>query len=1054
VRIDTPRIVFLFLFCVVVLAAQTTQGLIEGSVADSLSGNPIPGARVVASSRSTNLSQSVVADASGFYVLPLLSPGTYLVRAEADGYQSLEVQELELPVAGTLTLPFRLRQLSNVWEQKQYQSIFLAGNSVLPLYGPDVDTSRSGNFEPALAPRGLLDISVSTVIDPDQIASLPLQGRDVYALLVTLPGVTADTSTGRGLGLSVNGQRPTSSNFLLDGLENDNYLVTGPTIPVPPEAVQEYRISTNNYSAEYGRTSGFVANAVTRTGGQQWHGLAYFTFGNEALDANQFQRNRTGLARPSDKDWQPGFSAGGPLRKERLFASASFEYQRFRGAEDPEPVPLPTRNFIPPAGSLAEKLMRGFDAPAGPGLTTTLLLSPPNALNRWSALPRADYLFHQGTQRFLARAKVVRLERPDFIWTPYPGFSSPLTQGTSNLLAAWLGSWGGLSNEARAGWTLNDLRFDRAQSSIPVLGSPDAVLPGSPANYGFHNRDSNLQFLDNVFWVRNRHALKFGGGALIRSIEGYLTAGQDGYFSFPSLDAFAADQANSVRVALSRIDFVNGIRRPPDYNRSYRQNQVFFFAQDSFRATSRLVFNLGLRYEKFGAPVNTGAVKDPTLALDPSLPISQAVLTARVQPGPSGVQSLYATSGTWAVRAGASWSLRANGHTLLRASYGTFYDRPFDNLWENLRNNSVAFGSLVSDFPVAIPVASLLPSLDGIKTVDTYFTKFYLFSPRLNAPRVQSYFVGLSHEFTRSLIVEADSFNSAGNSLITTDQLNRSGQPGNPDPNLGVILYRANEGFSSYHALAFSARYQTSRAQFRVTYTWSHSIDNQSDPLAGDFYDLLPTIPGANTGASLPGFGQQFDSRGDRGNSDFDQRHDLVALGIWRLPQPRARSRGALWLRDWQASFLAALRSGFPYTVTSPVLTERLALVNPALFSAPRTPSPGGMQLFEPGAFDFPSAMYPATSRNQFGGPGLYSMDVSLSRSWPLRSLGESGRIVVRADAFNALNHANLGNPVAVLGTDFGVALYGRKEHQPDFPALTPFNESARQLQLLLRLEF
>ena len=108
---------------------------------------------------------------------------------------------------------------------------------------------------------------MSYVVDPDQIGDLPLQGRDVYTMLVSLPGVTADNGTARGLGISVAGARPSSSNYLLDGVENNNYLVTGPLSPVAPEAIQEYRISTNNYSAEYGRTGGFMANAVTRAGG-------------------------------------------------------------------------------------------------------------------------------------------------------------------------------------------------------------------------------------------------------------------------------------------------------------------------------------------------------------------------------------------------------------------------------------------------------------------------------------------------------------------------------------------------------------------------------------------------------------------------------------------------------------------------------------------------------------------------------------------------------------------------------------------------------------------
>src|SRR5687768_7206385 len=124
-----------------------------------------------------------------------------------------------------------------------------------------------------------------------EISWLPLAGRDTYTMLVTQPGVTSDAATARGLGLSVNGQRPSASNFLLDGLENNNYLSSGPLTAAVPEFVQEYRISTNNYSAQYGRTSGFLANAMTRSGSNAFHGFGYLYFKNEALNANDFQRN-------------------------------------------------------------------------------------------------------------------------------------------------------------------------------------------------------------------------------------------------------------------------------------------------------------------------------------------------------------------------------------------------------------------------------------------------------------------------------------------------------------------------------------------------------------------------------------------------------------------------------------------------------------------------------------------------------------------------------------------------------------------------------------------
>ena len=250
------------------LLAQSTQGLISGSIVNSVTGRPVMGASITYESTALSATGTYQSDAHGAYFLPLLSTGTYSVRAIAPGYQSQELQQLDLPVAGRIQIDFKLRPLNDVWEAGQYRSVFLPGSkTIVTFYGPDVDTSRSGTFEGQQGTVGTLDTSMSYVIDPTQIEDLPLQGRDVYTMLVSLPGVTADQGTARGLGVSVAGARPSSTNFLLDGVENNNYLITGPLSPVAPEAVQEYRISTNNYSAEYGQTAGFVANAITRAGG-------------------------------------------------------------------------------------------------------------------------------------------------------------------------------------------------------------------------------------------------------------------------------------------------------------------------------------------------------------------------------------------------------------------------------------------------------------------------------------------------------------------------------------------------------------------------------------------------------------------------------------------------------------------------------------------------------------------------------------------------------------------------------------------------------------------
>ena len=338
--------------------AQTTQGLISGQLVNSVTGRPISGASVLYSSSLSNLAGASQGDSSGYYYLPLLSPGFYQIRVNAEGYQSQEVQEIELTVAARIELDFRLRPLSDVWESGQYNSVFLPGSkTIVTFYGPDVDPSKTGSFEAQKGRRAPLESTVSQVIDSGEINNLPLEGRDVYTMLVTQPGVTSDAALGRGLGLSVNGQRPSASNFLLDGVENNNYLITGPLNTLPPEAIEEYRISTNNFSAEYGRTSGFLANAITRSGSNAFHGVAYFYLMNDVLNANGFQENAQGAPRTPDKQTEPGYVFGGPILKDRLFFLSTFDY--FHSGSEQAPA-----TFVVPSSSLYRNIRRRDLSPA------------------------------------------------------------------------------------------------------------------------------------------------------------------------------------------------------------------------------------------------------------------------------------------------------------------------------------------------------------------------------------------------------------------------------------------------------------------------------------------------------------------------------------------------------------------------------------------------------------------------------------------------------------------------------------------------------------------
>lgn len=1057
------------------LAAQTTQGLISGSLVNSVSGQPIPGASVTYTSTTLSASGVSKSDAAGYYFLPLLSPGNYTIRATADGYQSQELQQLELTVAGRIQIEFKMRPLNDVWEAGQFRSVFLPGSkTIVTFFGPDVDTSRSGSFEGQQGQRGTLDTSVSYVIDPAQIADLPLQGRDVYTMLVSLPGVTADQGTARGLGISVAGQRPSSSNFLLDGVENDNYLITGPLNPVAPEAVQEYRISTNNYSAEFGRTSGFIANAVTKAGGNEFHGIGYEYFKNTFLNAADFADNLSGVGRLPDRENQFGYQVGGPILRNRLFFSSALEQLISHSAQDPQTFVLPTTNFIQsiPSNRLAAQLFQEYPGPAisGPATTTNYLVSPPVVVDRLTALERGDYSTNGGRDRFMARLNIARLTEPDFIWTPYPAFISGLHQNTTGIAANWMHTWTPrLTSELKLGYSDDDLWWNRAHSDVPTLVSGDnTILPGSPAFYAYRNHNRSFETIYSTVWTRNRHVISAGVGLLFRFNSGYLTAGRDGEYIFPNLLFFSIDQPQYFRASVDRLA---STPTQPDFNQSYRYTQSYFFAQDSFRVTARLTLNYGLRYERFGAPENTGPVKDALINLGSGNNLNATLASATLtMPGPGNQQIFGADNGDWAPRVGFSLDPLGQGKTVVRGGFGIFYDRPFDNLWQNVRNNNIVLPlyTFAGGTNYLQPIASVLPAYANQSSASD-FPGLTLIDPKLRNGYAESFFLGVQQSLGGNLTLEVNGTGSVGHRLITTDIVNReftttnTAADGRPNGAFPDVYWRSGQGNSDYTALTTLLRYHLPTLQFQAAWTWSHSIDDQSDPLIGDFFDLDFTSAVSNS--SGPGlrsaFSRQFNNNGDRGSSDFDQRQNLFLLGIW---QPNGRR---MLTRDWKVSWMAAFRSGFPYTVLSPIAAaaygssevenQRADLIGPSpVFSSPQA-APGGKILLNAAAFAQPASgsIDGNTGRNEFIGPGLFNIDLSLARSFAVPRLREGTRLTIRADAFNFLNHANLNNPNNLLGSPtFGLATYGRQGTASGFPAVSPVNETARQVQILLRLEF
>jgi len=248
---------------------------------------------------------------------------------------------------------------------------------------------------------------------------------------------------------------------------------------------------------------------------------------------------------------------------------------------------------------------------------------------------------------------------------------------------------------------------------------------------------------------------------------------------------------------------------------------------------------------------------------------------------------------------------------------------------------------------------------------------------------------------------------------------------------------------------------------FQASYTYSHSIDNISDPMLSDAFNLAATNPDTIGAAHSFGmFTRQFDSRADRGNSDFDIRQNLTLYSVWDLPAP-GRSKWMKAIGSWTAAGMAAIRSGLPYTIFAPLVSPPL---NQAVLVGARAdvkdlralnssiPVTGGRTLVNVanGLAQPPAGGIGTLGRNALGGPGFWNVDLSLTRSFAFAALGESGRIQFGASAFNAFNHSNLGFPDIYTG----VALYGPSQNQTQFPAALPQFPTPRRIQLQLKLMF
>jgi len=889
-----------FLLAALPVFAQVDRATLTGIVRDP-SDAVIPNAQV----RVTNLATGVVSSATttqtGTYLIVNLQPGEYLLQAEAPGFQRFE-QTIALEIGARARLDVSLA-VGSVGETVKVEGVT-----------PLVETETS---------------VVGTVVDSNEVAKLPLAIRNWDDLLALVPGVQSDryteqaggTSSGRTGGVSVHGNRSLQNNFLLDGVANNSFstnvqeLTTQISRP-SVDAIDEFKVVTSPYAAEYGWAPGAAIIVNTKSGTNTIHGTAYDFFRNDAFDSNNFFARRANQPKPKNNQNQFGGNLGGPVIRNRAFFFGDFEATRIEqgvlrtgrvltaneragmfGSTIRDPLtglPFPG-NQIPAdrIDPVAARIIAMIPLPNTPGNNN--YINQPNVEDESERyLGRVDFRVTDNDNLF---ARYIYSDRFRYV----PGFFGGLLDGTST--SAWGRNYL-TSHGAVVGWTkvlgsalVNEARFSYARgindgtqdpfgengnTQIGFRGVPEDprvvggivgidlsghLRLGSPNFMPKFQHTDQFQYLNTLTWLRGRHQWKFGADVLFPLRNEYFdVAPTRGNLSF-----------NGQFTGNAFADFLLGYAQRAQLTNVYVVNQrlwsTSFFVQDDWKATDRLTVNLGLRYDFMTPPLerdNRMANFDPetrslVFARDGSLRDR-----ALVEPDTNNV----------APRVGAVYQL--NDRTILRGGYGIFYNQ-FERIGSEDQLALNPPGLMNIDFQAAsgspTPVLRLRDGFppNTLDPANINLARIMIRGADPNAPRtmVQQFGAGVERQLGRHFVVSADVVGSVTEHLAVLRNLNQP-LPGTRDangpvpfPGFAHIQWREMTGEGSYKGLdlSFEKRFNQGYS-YRMSYTVGEARDQAPEHL--------------NASSGRPQNGRDLDSW--EGPSDFDIRHRLVANFILELP--------------------------------------------------------------------------------------------------------------------------------------------------------------------------
>ncbi|MGO9340675.1 MAG: carboxypeptidase regulatory-like domain-containing protein [Terracidiphilus sp.] len=1053
----------LVLACAGILSAQVTSSSISGHVFDAAR-RVIPGAQVTLTNKLDGTVRKASADATGRYSFIGLTPTVYSISVNASGFSKLTRPELSLDVDTALDLDFGLS-----------------------VGGPETRIEVT-------APTSALQTETAdlgAVIDQQFTQTLPLNARNFLQLALLAPGAFppvegSQLSSNGGNSLEVNGGREEYNNFLLDGADNNDPYINGYVVEPSVDSVQEFKMVTSSYDAEYGRSAAGQVNVITRRGTNEFHGTAYEYLRNKVLDARNYF-DQDGFIKPPFIRNQFGAAASGPIRRDKTFFFANTDFFRQREAQSVQAVVptdadragnltdtgviavnpltgLPFPNDTIPAGSIspiATDILKLYPEPNLTGSVNNYLGQPSQPENHVQNTFRGDHQLTPNDNLTLRYSMgIVNIFQPYpegvSVDGAVPGFGDHDYDHTHNAMIREQHTFGANAiNSLLIAFNRfsRDFVVQNSQTNVGALWGVDWLnLP--PRDYGYPTisvtgysqvgddgafpnlRHTNtFQIADSFTFIRGKNTFKTGVDLRKLQLNGRLDELVRGSLTFSG--AISGSSLGDLLLGYPTLG-IQAYANNPIRLRSTSTNAYF---QDDWRLRQNLVLTLGGRYE-FNSPATdpTNDMTELNLQTGQLVPVGTDGVTA------SGINPDYKN---FAPRVGIAW--HAAPDFVVRAGYGVFYDA-----------GMFITGSVAYFNPPQFTLSVFFPSAAGLLTLQDPFptnggytppASLSVLNPSTITPYLQQWNFTTEGTLGKRGTLTLSYVGSNGSHLIRDRDLNQpllssTGSQANlqsrrPYPQYSSIFYVESEGSSDFNAMEvrFTGHITPSISVWGA-YTYSHSIDDQSAFL-GDTAD--PNFP--QNSHNLPA---------ERGPSSFDMRQRFVAAYVLALPH------GNRWTRNTEFQGIATAESGQPFTTTLPLGddnsntgntgqqagSDRPNIVgNPyqtgSITANPSCVAPSGSthtvaQWFNPCAFETaPANMYGNAGRNSLLGPRYGSFDISLLRRF---TLPERATLTVEAQAFNLFNRPNFALPGAFQAeSNFGVISSASDPRQLQFAARLSF---------------